>query len=84
MAILTAVDNVYLNYREPNEIKLENVTLDEMKTYLKGNYFAKGSMYPKVNACVKFLTKCPQKVAIIAALENAEKAFEEKSGTIIK
>ena len=84
LVILTAVDNVYLNYREPNEIKLKNVTLDEMKTYLKGNYFAKGSMYPKVNACIKFLTKCPQKVAIIAALENAEKAFEEKSGTIIK
>lgn len=84
LVILTAVDNVYINYRKENEKKLEKVSLDEIKSYMSGDYFAKGSMYPKVNACVKFLTNCPGKKAIIAALENAEKAFEEKSGTIIK
>ena len=84
LVILTAVDNVYINYRKENEKKLENVSLEEIKSYMSGDYFAKGSMYPKVNACVKFLTNCPGKKAIIAALENAEKAFEEKSGTIIK
>ena len=84
LVILTAIDNVCINYKQPNEIKLEKVSLDEIKEYLKGDYFAKGSMYPKVNACVKFLTKAPGKTAIIAALENAALAFEEKSGTIIK
>lgn len=84
LVILTAVDNVYINYRKENEKKLEKVSLDEIKSYMSGDYFAKGSMYPKVDACVKFLTNCPGKKAIIAALENAEKAFEEKSGTIIK
>lgn len=84
LVILTAIDNVCINYKQPDEIKLKDVSLDQIKEYLKGDYFAKGSMYPKVNACVKFLTKCPGKKAIIAALENAEKAFEEKSGTIIK
>ena len=84
LVILTAIDNVCIHYKEPNQIKLEKVPLDLIKDYLKGDYFAKGSMYPKVNACVKFLTKCPGKTAIIAALENAEKAFEENSGTIIK
>ena len=84
LVILTAVDNVYINYKQPNQIKLERVSLEQIKEYMKGDYFAKGSMYPKVNACVKFLTNCPGKTAIIAALENAEKAFEESSGTIIK
>ena len=84
LVILTAIDNVCINYKQPNEKKLTNVSLNEIKEYLKGDYFAKGSMYPKVNACVKFLTNCPNKTAIIAALENAEKAFEEKSGTIIR
>ena len=84
LVILTAIDNVCINYKKPDEKKLGKVSLDEMKEYLKGDYFAKGSMYPKVNACVKFLTKKPGKTAIIAALENAEKAFEEKSGTIIR
>ena len=84
LVILTAIDNVCINYKQPNEKKLGHVSLEEMKEYLKGDYFAKGSMYPKVNACVKFLTNCPGKKAIIAALENAQLAFEEKSGTIIK
>ena len=84
LVILTAIDNVCINYKQPNEKKLTNVSLNKIKEYLKGDYFAKGSMYPKVNACVKFLTNCPNKTAIIAALENAEKAFEEKSGTIIR
>ena len=84
LVILTAIDNVCINYKQPNEKKLGHVSLEEMKEYLKGDYFAKGSMYPKVNACVKFLTNCPGKKAIIAALENAQLAFEEKSGTIIQ
>ena len=84
LVILTAIDNVYINYKQPNEKKLGRVSIEEIKEYLKGDYFAKGSMYPKVNACVKFLTNCPGKKAIIAALENAEKAFEEESGTIIE
>ena len=84
LVILTAIDNVCINYKQPDEIKLGKVSLEEIKSYLSGDYFAKGSMYPKVNACVKFLTKAPGKTAIIAALENAALAFEEKSGTIIK
>ena len=84
LVILTAIDNVCINYKQPDEIKLGKVSLNEIKEFLKGDYFAKGSMYPKVNACVKFLTKAPGKTAIIAALENAALAFEEKSGTIIK
>lgn len=84
LVILTAIDNVCINYKQPNEIKLKDVSLKEIKEYLSGDYFAKGSMYPKVNACVKFLERMPGKKAIIAALENAALAFEEKSGTIIK
>ena len=84
LVILTAIDNVCINYKQPDEKKLGKASLSEMKEYLKGDYFAKGSMYPKVNACVKFLTNCPGKTAIIAALENAASAFDEKSGTIIR
>ena len=84
LVILTAIDNVCINYKQPDEIRLKEVSLSQIKEYMKGDCFAKGSMYPKVNACVKFLTNCPGKTAIIAALENAALAFEEKSGTIIK
>ena len=84
LVILTAVDNVYIDYKKPTERKLESVNVDEMKEYMKGDYFAKGSMYPKVNACIKFLSEKPGKVAIISSLVMAKEAFLEKAGTIIK
>ena len=84
LVILTAVDNVYINYKKPDEKKIEKATVQEMEEYMKGDYFAKGSMYPKVNACVKFLKEKPGKTAIISSLVKAEEAFEEKAGTIIR
>lgn len=84
LVILTAVDNVYINYKKPDEKKIEKATVQEMEEYMKGDYFAKGSMYPKVNACVKFLKEKPGKTAIISSLVKAEEAFEEKTGTIIR
>lgn len=84
LVILTAVENACINFRQPDEKKLGNVSIEEMKEYMKGDYFAKGSMYPKVNACLKFLSEAPGKTAIISSLEKAEIAFKEKTGTIIK
>ena len=84
LVILTAVDNVYINYKKPDEKKIEKATVQEMEEYMKGDYFAKGSMYPKVNACVKFLKEKPSKTAIISSLVKAEEAFKEKAGTIIR
>ena len=84
LVILTAVDNVYIDFKKPTERKLERVSVDEMKEYMKGDYFAKGSMYPKVNACIKFLSEKPGKTAIISSLLMAKEAFQEKAGTIIK
>lgn len=84
LVILTAVDNVCINFGKPNEMKLENVSKEQMKDYLETDHFAKGSMYPKVNACIKFIEKMPGKTAIISSLEKANLAFELKEGTIIK
>lgn len=84
LVILTAVDNVYINYNKQDQKKLENVSKVEMEEYLKTDYFAKGSMFPKVNACVNFLNKMPGKTAVISSLNKGPEAFELKSGTIIK
>lgn len=84
LVILTAVDNVYINFKKPDEKKLGNVSVKEMEEYMKGDYFAKGSMYPKVNACLKFLKEKPGKIAVISSIVSAEEAFKEKAGTIIK
>ena len=84
LVILTAVDNVYINFKKENEKKLDNVSIKELEKYLSEGHFAKGSMYPKVQACINFVKSGKNKTAIIASLENAKEAFKEKAGTIIK
>ncbi|MBO4668234.1 MAG: carbamate kinase, partial [Bacilli bacterium] len=46
--------------------------------------FAKGSMYPKVEASINFVKSGKNKTAIIASLDNAKEAFKLKAGTIVK
>ena len=84
LVILTAVDNASINYKKENEKILTNVSCKELEQYLDEGHFAKGSMYPKVQACINFVKSGKNKTAIIASLDNAEAAFKEKSGTIIK
>ena len=84
LVILTAVNNVCLNYHKENEKLLTKVNKDELRQYLKEGHFAKGSMYPKVQAVLNFLDNNPGKTAVIGSLENAKEAFKEKEGTIIR
>ena len=84
LVILTAVDNVHLNHNKDDEFALTNVSKKDMATYLEAGHFAKGSMYPKVQAALKFLEKGSNKVAVIASLDNAKEAFKLKAGTIIR
>jgi carbamate kinase len=82
LVILTAVDYVFINFNTPEQKKLVDVTVSEVEGYLKDNHFKKGSMLPKIEACLNFVKKTNQK-AVIANLEHAALAFEQKSGTII-
>ena len=83
LVILTAVNNVCLNYKQEHEIVLKDVKKGDLARYLEEGHFAKGSMYPKVQAVLNFL-KDNSKVAVIASLDNATEAFKLKAGTIIK
>ena len=84
LVILTAVDNVCLNYHQENEKKLESISSNQLSEYLEEGHFAKGSMYPKVQACLNFVEKDNDRTAVIASLDKAKEAFKLKSGTIIK
>ena len=84
LVILTAVDNVCANFNKPNQKKLERVSATELEKYLDEGHFAKGSMYPKVQACLNFVKSGNNKTAIIASLDNAKEAFKEKAGTIVR
>lgn len=78
--ILTDVDRVRINYRKANEVALERMTVSEAKRYLAEGHFAKGSMEPKVKACVRFVEAGGER-AVIASLNQAEAALEGRAGT---
>ncbi len=82
--VLTAVENVYINYGKPSEVKIKNITVSELEKHCEENQFAKGSMLPKVQAAIKFVKGHKNRISIIASLEKLEDAINYKSGTFIK
>lgn len=82
LLILTSIDKVYLNFGTDKQVGLSKMTVDEAKNYIKTNEFAKGSMLPKIEACIAF-TENTNKEAIISSLENASLALEDNIGTKI-
>ncbi len=80
--ILTDVDHAKLNYGKPNEMNVGEIRVDEMKRLAEGGDFLKGSMGPKVNACIKFVENGGNR-AIITSLDRACEAITEGYGTQI-
>ncbi|KKZ93623.1 Carbamate kinase [Bacillus wiedmannii] len=83
LVILTAVDNVYVNYNQPNQKKLEHITVNKLEEYIEEQQFAAGSMLPKIEAAINFVNTNPKRKTIITSLEKVYGALEEKAGTII-
>ena len=81
--ILTAVEHVYVNWGKQNQKALIETTVSELKQYIGENQFAPGSMLPKVEAAINFVSSGKNKSAIIADLSKVELALEGKSGTKI-
>lgn len=83
LVILTAVDYVYVNFNQPDQKRLEAVTVDELEGYIQDHQFAAGSMLPKIEAAINFANTDPKRKTIITSLEKVYEALEEKAGTII-
>ena len=83
LVILTAVDNVYIDFNKPTQRKLEKISIEEISKYIDGGHFAKGSMLPKVQACLMFIENHHGGTAIISSLDKASLALQQKAGTII-
>ena len=84
LLILTAIDKVYVNFNKENQIALDYVNVKEDYKYIEKGEFAKGSMLPKIEACLEFVKDNPSKKAIIGSLENASEAIKGLSGTVIR
>lgn len=84
LLILTAVDKVYVNYNKDNQQALDELSVEEAMRYIEEGQFAKGSMLPKVEACMEFVKGSEGKKAIIGSLDKARDAINGLSGTVIR
>ena len=83
LVILTAVDQVAINFNKPDQKGLDKLSVAEAKEYIAQGQFAKGSMLPKVEAAVKFVESKPGRKSLITSLEKAKEALAGKAGTVI-
>ena len=83
LLILTAIDQVKINFNKDNEQSLSKITVQEAKKYIDNKEFGEGSMLPKIEACISFLNHSRNKKAIITSLDKAIDAIKGKSGTTI-
>jgi carbamate kinase len=81
--ISTGVERVALNFGKPNQHDLDTLTLDEAQRYVAEGHFARGSMLPKIEACIRFLqsNSNPAAHALITNPENLERALAGETGT---
>lgn len=80
--ILTAVEKVALNYRQPNHVDLDVLTVPDAKKYLAQGQFPTGSMGPKIQAALNFLESGGELV-VITSVEKHSQAMRGETGTRI-
>jgi len=83
LLILTDVEKVFINYGKPDQRALDRMTVQECKKYLAEGQFPSGSMGPKIESAVSFLSDSTGKRVGIASLEMAEDALKGRAGTTI-
>ncbi len=82
LLISTAVEKAALNFKKPNQLDLDRITLSEAKRYYEEGHFAKGSMGPKIKAIINYLER-GGRAALITMPETIGKALAGQTGTWI-
>ncbi len=76
--ILTDVPYIYINYKQPDQEIREFLDYNDTLKYLHEGQFAKGSMAPKIEACLNFIKQGGRKSVITEAFKLADKKYGSK------
>ena len=76
--ILTDVPYVYTNYKKPDQKIQEFLDYKDTLRYLQEGQFSKGSMAPKIEACLNFVKRGGSKSVITEAFKLADKRYGTK------
>ncbi len=83
LMILTGVDQVYCHFGAKNQSPISKMSVTEAKQFISEGQFEAGTMLPKIEAALDYLTKIPTGKVIITSLQCAKEAIREKAGTVI-
>ena len=83
LIILTAVEKVALHYGKPDQQWLTDLPWRDAKRYLEEGQFADGSMKPKVQAAINFVSAKAGRTALITELQKARDGVHGETGTLI-
>ncbi len=86
LVIATEVDRVAINFGKPDEKKLDRMTLAEARQHLEAGQFPAGSMGPKIEASIRFLSESrhPTARVLICDLAAVADAVGGQGGTWIE
>lgn len=76
--ILTDVSYIFINYNKPDQKVMEFLDVADARMYLDQGQFGKGSMGPKVKACIEFVERGGQKAVITEARKLADRRYGSK------
>ncbi len=76
--ILTDVPYIYINYKKPDQEIKEFLDYADTLKYLNEGHFARGSMAPKIEACLSFLSSGGKMAVITEAFKLADKKYGSK------
>jgi carbamate kinase len=80
LVISTAVEKVCLNFGTPGQRALDSMTVAEARRYMAEGHFKPGSMLPKIEACIQFVTNSGHE-ALITCPEALPAALDGHTGT---
>ncbi|KAG2385893.1 hypothetical protein C9374_003042 [Naegleria lovaniensis] len=72
LVILTQEDGVFLDYRTEKQRKIDKMDTKTVLERIKEGVFEEGSMVPKMEACVQFVTRT-KRPAVVTSIENLTK-----------
>jgi carbamate kinase len=82
LILITPVDKVSIYYGTSKQKDLGRISVEEAKIYFDDGHFPPGSMGPKIEAAIKFISSGGGRT-IITSIEGLDDAIKGKGGTVI-
>lgn len=83
LMILTSVPNVYKYYGKENQEAITSMTAAEASSFISSGEFEEGTMLPKIEAAISYLSKNSHGKVLITSLSAVADALKGKAGTWI-